>query len=92
MLPLLEPQVAGVVVELTAVGAGYTVTVDVVMDVHPPEAVTVCDTLYVPADGYVTPVTVPVEPVPGVPPVNTHDSVPTLTPVFVKVKELPLKH
>jgi hypothetical protein len=46
--PFARPQVAFTVVSATAVGAGKMVTVDVVVEKHPPGAVTVCVIVYVP--------------------------------------------
>ena len=45
IVPLLAPQVAAVVAAVMAVGAANIVTDEVVVDVHPPLAVTVCVTV-----------------------------------------------
>jgi len=89
---LLAPQVAAVVVAVKPVGCGYIVTVEVVVDVHPPAAVTVCDTLYVPGAAYVIPVGLVAVEVDGVPPVNVQELEAAFTPVFVNEKVLPVKH
>lgn len=92
IVPLLAPQVAAVVAAVMAVGAANIVTDEVVVDVHPPLAVTVCVTVYVPAAAYVMPVGLTAVDDDGVPPVNVQLCEDPFTPVLVKLKELPLRH